>query len=72
MRAIVQRWTAEDDERLKIFVARGASLVRAAAGLKRGRIVVRERARKLGCPFLTQSQTRKQWADSLDSKWRKY
>jgi hypothetical protein len=40
--------------------------------LKRGRIVVRERARKLGCPFPTQSQVRKKWADSLDSKWRRY
>ena len=44
-------WTKEDDERLMAFVAQGASVVRAAAALKRKIVSVRVRARALGCPF---------------------
>jgi hypothetical protein len=51
MRPLTRRWTPEDDELLKDLAARGASLVRAAAALKRKKPTVRERARKLGCPF---------------------
>jgi hypothetical protein len=72
MRALVQRWTFEDDERLKELVAKGASLVRAAAALRRRQAVVRERARKLGCPFPTRAEARKKWADGPDNVWRKY
>jgi hypothetical protein len=44
-------WTKEEDERLRAFVAQGASVVKAAATLKRRIISVRARARVLGCPF---------------------
>jgi hypothetical protein len=57
--SIIQRWTTQDDERLRTFVAQGASLVRASAALKRGHEVVRERARKLGCSFPPRSEARK-------------
>jgi hypothetical protein len=44
-------WTKEEDERLKALVAQGASVVKAAAALKRKIVSVRARARTLGCPF---------------------
>ena len=44
-------WTKEEDERLRNLVAEGASIVKAAAALKRKMISVRGRARALGCPF---------------------
>jgi hypothetical protein len=34
MRALVQRWTFEDDERLKELVAKGASLVSSCSGIE--------------------------------------
>lgn len=40
MRPLLRRWTAQDDERLKVLVAQGASFVRAAAALKRRQCVV--------------------------------
>ena len=70
MRPIIRRWTLEEDERLKTLAAQGASLVRVAAALKRRHDIVRERARKLGCPFPTHAEARKKWADSPNSKWR--
>src|SRR6202012_2671811 len=45
------KWTQEEDERLKAFVAQGASIVRSAAALNRKIVSVRTRARALGCPF---------------------
>src|SRR4051794_14568583 len=45
------KWTKEEDERLRAFVAKGASFVKAAAALKRKIVSVRTRARALGCPF---------------------
>jgi hypothetical protein len=44
-------WTKEEDERLRALVAEGASVVKAAAALKRKIASVRARARALGCPF---------------------
>jgi hypothetical protein len=44
-------WTKGDDERLRAFVAQGASVIRAAAALRRTTIEVRVRAREVGCPF---------------------
>jgi GcrA cell cycle regulator len=64
MRPLVQRWTPEEDERLKVLVAQGASTVRAAAALKRRQSVVRERANKLDCPFPTMRDARKKWANA--------
>ena len=46
-------WTKEDDERLREFVVQGASVVPAAAALRRSTIEVRIRARDVGCPFPT-------------------
>jgi hypothetical protein len=57
-----KRWTPEDDERIRAFVAQGASLTRAAAALKRKRNSVAGRARKIGCPFPTLVVARKKWA----------
>jgi GcrA cell cycle regulator len=54
----------EEDERLRVFVAQGASIIRAAAAFKRKKESVRERARKLGCPFPTLAAARKKWANS--------
>jgi hypothetical protein len=68
MRRLVQPWTGEDEERLKALVEQGASVVRAAAALRRREVVVRERARKLGCPFTPMRIARKKWADTPKHK----
>jgi GcrA cell cycle regulator len=60
-------WTKEEDERLKAFVAQGASVVKAAAALKRKIVSVRVRARSIGCPFPSLSIARKKWADTSDN-----
>src|ERR1700732_4976213 len=39
------------NERLKTFVAQGASVIRASAALKRTTVGIRAQARKLGIPF---------------------
>jgi GcrA cell cycle regulator len=44
-------WTPERNERLKAFVASGASVLRVAAALKCTMTSVRNQARKLGTPF---------------------
>jgi hypothetical protein len=44
-------WTKEDDERLRAFVAQGASVIGAAAALRRTTINVRTHARAIGFPF---------------------
>jgi hypothetical protein len=67
-----KRWTTADDELIKAFVARGASIVRAASALKRKQAAVRIRARKLGYPFPTINAARKKRAASADSLWRLY
>ena len=46
-------WTKGDDERLRAFVAQGASVIPAAAALRRTTIEVRARSRDVGCPFPT-------------------
>jgi hypothetical protein len=72
MRPIIQRWTPEDDERLKALAAQGASSVKAAAALKRRQSIVRERANKLGCPLPTLKASRQKWAETPNNKWRDY
>ena len=47
------RKTKEDDKQLRALVGQGASIFRAAAAMKRRIPAVRNRARKLGCPFPT-------------------
>jgi hypothetical protein len=64
MRRLIEPWTAEDEERLRALVAQGASIVRASAAIRRRKVVVRERAKKLGCPFPTLAAARRKWADS--------
>jgi hypothetical protein len=44
-------WTEQEDERLRAYVAQGASVVKVAAALKRKIISVRTHARAIGCPF---------------------
>jgi GcrA cell cycle regulator len=55
-------WTKEDNERLKRFVAQGASVIRAAAALNRSTMGVRHQARKIGCPFPPLRIARQKWA----------
>jgi hypothetical protein len=57
-------WTDEDNERIKALVAKGASVFRASAALKRTRIGVRDQARRLGTPFPTLRETRKKIAEA--------
>jgi hypothetical protein len=57
-------WSPEENERLKAFVASGASVVRAAAALERKMRNVRNQARKLGTPFPAMSAARKKFADA--------
>jgi hypothetical protein len=52
-------WRAEDDEKIRSFVAKGFSAFRASAALKRSRAAVFGRARLLGCPFPTIQEERK-------------
>ena len=60
-------WTKEEDERLRALVAQGASVVKAAAALKRKIVSVGMRARALGCPFPTLRVARQKWADTSDN-----
>jgi hypothetical protein len=64
-------WTQEEDERLRAFVAQGASAVKVAAALKRKITSVRTRARSIGCPFPPLRIARKKWADTTDSDGRR-
>jgi hypothetical protein len=57
-------WTKEEDERLRAFVAQGASVIKTAAALKRKIVSVRTRARVLGCPFPPLRVVRQKWADT--------
>ena len=71
-RPLIQRWTPEEDERLKAMVLKGLSLIKAAAALKRKQLVVRDRARLLGTPFPHLSEERKKWANTPNNEWRDY
>jgi hypothetical protein len=51
---------AEEDDKVRAFVAKNASVTHAVLALKRGTKSVYERARLLGCPFVTVSAARKQ------------
>jgi hypothetical protein len=65
-------WTEADNERLRILVAQGASLVRAAAAFKRSTAAVRAQARKIGVPFPPLRIARKKWAEASSNVWRQY
>jgi hypothetical protein len=62
-----QPWTEEEEQRLRALVAQGASVVKAAAVLKRKIVSVRTRARGLGCPFPPLRVARQKWADTQDN-----
>jgi hypothetical protein len=66
------KWTEEDNARLREFVARGVSVVRAAAALHRDIKNVRIQARKLGAPFPPMRAFRKKFAGDPSSSWRQY
>ena len=50
--AMNRPWDAEQIERLKTLSRNGASLLRAAAALKRQQLVVQTKARELGFPLV--------------------
>lgn len=50
--AMNRRWDDEQIERLKALSKSGASLLRAAAALKRQQLVVQTKARELGFPLV--------------------
>ena len=52
-------WTAEENERLKTFVAKGASIIKVAAAFKRSIVSIRIQARKLGTPVPSLKEYRK-------------
>jgi hypothetical protein len=55
-------WTEAENERLKAFVAQGASTIRAAAALNRTMTSVHLQARRLGSPFPPKMAYRKKLA----------
>jgi hypothetical protein len=63
-------WTADENERLKAFVAQDVSVVRVAAVFRRSIIGVRNQARKLGTPFPSMKVFRRKWADTPSNHWR--
>jgi hypothetical protein len=70
LRPLLRPWTPGDDERVRGFVANGISIVRAGAALNRKQVSVRDRAKKLGCPFPTLEAARKKLFGSFDATWR--
>jgi hypothetical protein len=66
------RWTDEENERLRVFLAQGVSIVRAAGAFNRGTTAVRLQARKLGTPYPPMRAFRKKFAETPSSFWRQY
>jgi hypothetical protein len=62
MRSKNKLWTDQENQRLKVLIASGASALRAAAAHKCSIIGVRAQARKLGTPFPTVREVRKRLA----------
>jgi hypothetical protein len=58
------KWTDEENERLKAFVAKGVSIFRVAAIFNRTVAGVRVHAQKIGTPFPPVRELRKKWADA--------
>jgi hypothetical protein len=57
-------WTEEENERLKALATSGASVVRAAAALRRSIISVRDHARQLGTPFPSLRIAKQKWTEN--------
>lgn len=72
MRGKSPPWTEADNERIREFVKRGVSALRAAAALKRPTDSVRNQARKIGSPFPTVREARKKFANDPQASWRSY
>jgi hypothetical protein len=70
MRPLHKPWTPQEEERLMAFAAQGASAIKVAAALKRSKLSIRERAKRLGCPFPLLRTVRKKWADTPNNEWR--
>lgn len=62
-------WTPQDDELIQAFAAKGATVTRTAAALRRGKETVQNRARQLGCAFTYVSEMRKKFAATSDNEW---
>ena len=66
-----QAWSESDIERLKEFVASGASALRASVALKRTLAVTKNKARDLGIPFRSEmelkAKRRQVFQNSTDS-----
>lgn len=58
------RWTLEEDQRLKAMVSDGKSAIGAAAAFNRSIGSIRIQARKLGTPFPSLREVRKNWTDA--------
>ena len=67
---IYKLWTPEHDQRLTQLAAQGATVLRAAAALRRPLNSVRSRARKLGLSLMGVRQVRQKLASSLKSEGR--
>lgn len=65
---IYSPWTPDQEERLKLLAARGASALRAAAALNRPMTSVRIWARKLGVALLGVRAVRRKLASALNSE----
>jgi GcrA cell cycle regulator len=63
-------WTDEANGRLKVMVAQGATVLRAAAAFRRTIASVRRQAHKLGTPFPPLREVRKKWVDTPSNPWR--
>jgi hypothetical protein len=72
MKPIVQRWTDEENERLRRFAAEGASAARVAAALNRKINSVTLQASKLGFRFPTVREQRRKIVPAPTSLWRPY
>jgi GcrA cell cycle regulator len=65
---IYMLWTPEHDERLIQLAAQGATVLRAAAALRRPLNSVRSRARKLGLSLMGVRAVRRKLASSMKSE----
>lgn len=65
-------WTPEENERLKDFVAKNVSIIKAAAAFNRTTKSMRIQARKLGAPFPPMKEFRKKFGDVPSNSWRQY
>jgi hypothetical protein len=68
-RSLSRPWTPEDDKLIQAFAAKGATVTRTAAALRRGKETVQNRARQLGCAFTYATELRKKTAGTPNNEW---